>query len=94
MRPGKLRHRITHQRAVETVDDYGQKRPAWTALGPDEPAEIRVLSAKEMEQAGQMRAVGDRYLFEGRAFNVLMVTDPDERHVELKLLCQENLNPN
>ena len=100
---GDLRHRVTYQEPVETLDAYRQPVVTWQAVGTYW-AEVRPLAGRELEVARQLRAdvthavamrrVGaigpkGRLLFRGRTLNIVSVLDVGERRRELKLVCAE-----
>lgn len=100
---GKLRHRITFQQESLTPDGMGGSTKTWTSLGTVS-AQVEPLSGKEFFQAQQIQSsvthkVTMRYrantipslriLFGTRTFDVNAVLDPEERHIQLILLCTE-----
>lgn len=104
MRAGKLRHRVAITRETRTADSFGQLTDATPETVGTVWAEIRPLSGKEMEIARQLRAETthrirmrrtyavlptDYLLFGSRRFNILEITDFDERGIELSILASE-----
>lgn len=48
MRAGRLRHRVTIEELVVTLDSDGDQVEAWQAIAPPLPAEIAPLSGREL----------------------------------------------
>lgn len=105
MRAGRLRHRVTVQRATDSIDQYGDQTPTWTALGTVW-ASVEPLSGREYFAAAQMQSEinarvtlrpisgvtitpKDRVKFGTRYFDVQSVINLEERGRELQLLCVE-----
>lgn len=103
MRAGQLRHLITIQQRSVTRDDFGAESESWTTFS-QLWAKVSPLSGQELEQAQAMHSetthqVTIRYLVgittemrvqhAGRTLNILAVTNPDERNIQLELLCKE-----
>jgi len=47
VRAGNLRQRVTIQKKVVTLDDYGQESAGWVTVLADEPAQVQPMSASE-----------------------------------------------
>ncbi len=103
MQPGILRHRVTPQKALETITRGKRSAVTWINL-PKRWAAINPLSGRELEYARQMVAeatheVRMRYTnevtekmrleYDGRFFHIQHIADKDERRVELRLICVE-----
>ena len=103
MNSGKLRHRVTVEGLTETQDASGDVVKSYTVLGSVWAA-IEPLSGREYFQAQQVVSEAtsrirlrylpgvvpsSRVLFGSRVFDVLHVANPEERNVELLLLCKE-----
>jgi len=103
MRAGKLRHRVTIQRATETQSDSGEVSRTWSTLATVW-ADIKPTSGAEAFRSGKIRAdVGflvtirggvaaapsDRISLSGRTLEIVSVADEDERGVTLTLGCNE-----
>jgi len=98
-----FRHRITIQEHVTDQDEAGQPVDMWqdvaTVWGAVEPLRGREYFAAQQVQAEVTTRIRIRYrrgirpemrvLYDGRLFNILSVIDPEERHVELQLMCRE-----
>lgn len=103
MRAGKLRHRLDIQRALETQGDTGEVTVIWsdfaTVWGSVEPLRGREFFAAREQQARVTTRIRIRYtagvtpkmrvLFGDRIYLIDAVIDPEERHAELQLMCQE-----
>lgn len=103
MKAGTLRHRVVLQRLTETRGPTGDLVKTW-ADQPEIWAAVEPLSGREYWQAQQVAAettirVRIRYSsgvvptmrvkYGTRTFEVLSIIDPEERHVELHLMCRE-----
>ena len=105
MQAGRLRHRVTVQRATDAIDQYGDQTPTWTALGTVW-ASVEPLNGREYFAAAQMQSEvstrivirpisgvtltpKDRVKFGSRYFDIQSVINRDERNRELQLLCVE-----
>lgn len=105
MNPGKLRHRVTLQEYVEVVDKYGTPIDqgcwedvaiVWASVEPIQGREYIQLQNTQSELTTRIRI---RYrsgvkpamqvLYGTRVFDIQSVIDPEERHIELQLLCKE-----
>jgi len=103
MKAGKLRHRITIQQPVEVRDSYGGVTVTWgtfaTVNASVEPLRGQELWAAAAQQARVNTRIRIRYLasvspkmrvlFGTRIYLIDAVIDPEERHVEMQLMCQE-----
>lgn len=103
MNPGILRHRITIQELREGQDEAGQPVQEWqdvaTVWGAVEPLRGREYFAAAQVQAEVTTRIRIRYskgikpdmrvLYDGRLYNINAVIDPEERHMELQLMCRE-----
>jgi SPP1 family predicted phage head-tail adaptor len=105
MQAGRLRHRVTVQRATDAIDQYGDQTPTWTSLGTVW-ASVEPLNGREYFAAAQMQSEvstrivirpisgvtltpKDRVKFGSRYFDIQSVINRDERNRELQLLCVE-----
>lgn len=103
MKAGKLRHRITIQKATEAPNAYGEMVQTWgtfaTVSASVEPLRGRELWAAGGQQARVTTRIRIRYLrgvtskmrvlFGSRAFEIESIIDPEERNAEMQLMCQE-----
>ncbi len=102
MKAGRLRHRITLERATES-NDMGQITKSWSSVG-SYWAGIEPLNGRELVTAQSvkpdvttrivLRYVGsitskDRFTFNSRVFHILNVRNIDERNAEYEILCKE-----
>lgn len=100
---GKLRHRITIQRQVNEVNDYGAPVTIWKNVATVW-ADIRPLSGREYFSAQQVQSevttqIWIRYhqgivptmriKFGKRLFAIVSVINAQERNITLQLLCKE-----
>lgn len=104
MRAGKLRHRISIQRVIETQESsYNEPTGQWV-LFAEVSASIVPLSGRELIRAKQVELETDteitiRYLdglspkmrivYRDRVFEILSIINTEERNRELRLLCSE-----
>lgn len=100
MRAGRLRHRLQLQRAVEARNGYGEVIQAWstaaTVWGSAEPLQGREYQLAKQTQAETMMRFRIRYrtdvrpswrvVCDGRNYDIVDA-QPDERRVELHLMC-------
>jgi SPP1 family predicted phage head-tail adaptor len=102
---GKIRHRVSIQSATTATDEYGGRTESWvTVTGGTLWAEIVPLRGGEFVEARQVQpevthVITLRYfsditpkysvLFGSRRFQILMVTNVEERRREMNLLCRE-----
>ena len=98
-----FRHRITLQELVTGQDEAGQPVQEWqdvaTVWAAVEPLRGREYWAAAQVQSEVTTRIRIRYrsgvrpdmrvLYGGRVFNVTAVIDPEERHMELQLMCRE-----
>jgi SPP1 family predicted phage head-tail adaptor len=103
VRAGKLRRRLVIQQAVETQGPTGEMAVSWGVFaevwGSVEPLRGREFWAGKEQQAQVDTRIRIRYL-EGvtpkmkvldgsRVFLIYAVIDPETRHIQLDLMCQE-----
>lgn len=103
MRAGKLRHRLSVQKPVETRNAYGEPVPSWetfaTVWGSVEPLRGREMwAAKEKEARIDVR-IRTRYLSDVTAkmriihgshtYEIVSIIDIEMAHKELQLMCYE-----
>lgn len=109
MNAGKLRHRITIQQQQEsTKDSYGALVESWLDVAASIWASVEPLSGREFYAAQQVNSetttrITIRYrsgviskmraVYGERIYDILSVIDPEERHIEMQLMCKE-LTPN
>lgn len=102
---GKLRHRITIQRLVETLDEYNDPVVTWEDVATNVPTSVEPLQGREFYQAQQAQSevtvrfriryrsgldASMRIVFEGRYFGIISPPiDPNMQHRELHLMCAE-----
>ena len=106
MQIGKLRHRITLQKQVNTVNDYGGAVTTWKNVATVW-ADVRPLSGREYFSAQQVQSevttqIWLRHIegikptmkvkFGKREFEILSVLNTQERDVSLQLMCKETCN--
>ena len=103
MRLGKLRQRVTLQKPVVAIGDYGADDITWTDVatiwanvmplrGSEYYASMREESGVDVRINMHYRtdvSHGWRLTYEGTEFDILTVIDPDERHKYLELMCKE-----
>jgi SPP1 family predicted phage head-tail adaptor len=104
MRAGKLRHIITIQRPTDTRNDYGEVVEGWedviTTRASAEPLQGREYFASQQVRSetttrfrirwpGMPITPDMRVMFEGRAYDIDSVIDPNERHRELHVMAVE-----
>ena len=105
MRSGQLRHLVELQHLGARVDDgAGGGSIPYVTYAEDVPAAIEPLEGRELLLAGQYDArlthrvrlryrpdvrPSDRVVYGDRVFNVKTPIDPEERHRELELMCEE-----
>jgi SPP1 family predicted phage head-tail adaptor len=105
MKVGSLRHRVTVQSLVETVDQYGQPVQNWDAT-VSRWAAIRTPNGRDKINADQLKVelthiltlryvpgldVTQRLVFDGRVFNITYVINKDERNREQEVYCNEEV---
>jgi SPP1 family predicted phage head-tail adaptor len=104
MNPGDLRHQVYLQGLTRTEDEGGGGAEVWGDDAGPIWAEVRPLSGNEALRAMQAEATvthqvtmryrpgvttGMRIRFGTRYLDIRRVIDPEERRVELQLLCEE-----
>jgi len=103
MKAGKLRHRITIQKATEAPNEYGEMVQTWGTFATVSAA-YYPLKGMELVAAQTInpRVSGDwvirylkgitpkmRILFESRIFLIDGITDTEERHIEMRIRTEE-----
>lgn len=103
MRSGKLRHRITIQRPIETQGSTGEMSVIWSDFA-DVAASIEPLRGREFWAAKEIQAqvstrIRIRYCegvtpkmqvqFGAKKYLIDSVIDPEERHIQMDLMCVE-----
>lgn len=104
MKAGALRHRLTLQRAGETMSPKGSNvTKSWTEVDIV-AARVSPVSGRERREASatvadvtheiEIRHRDDvtpkmRGIYDGRTFNIESVIRPDERRIRLLLQCKE-----
>ncbi|HDR1907264.1 TPA: phage head closure protein [Pasteurella multocida] len=106
MQIGKLRHRITLQKQVNTLNEFGATVTEWQDFAVVW-AEIKPFFGREYFAAQQMQSeittqIFIRYLpevlptmrvkFGERFFEIVSVINANERNIYLQLMCRENVN--
>ena len=101
---GKLRHRITLQNYVASKNSFGEERKVWSDFAKVS-ASVDPLSGKELFAAQQLHAestiqiiiryVGGintkmRVLFKSKEYDILHISNKEERNVAQYLLCKEH----
>lgn len=103
MRLGKLRQRVTLQKPVKAIGDYGADDITWTDVAT---IWANVMPLRGNEYYASMReetgvdfriyihyrtdvSHGWRLTYEGDEFDIVAAIDPDERHKYLELMCKE-----
>lgn len=103
MRAGKLRHKIKIQQAVETQGATGEMPVVWSdfaeVYSSVEPLRGREFWAAKEQQAQVSTRIRIRYLagvtpkmqvlFGTKSYLIESVIDPEERHIQMDLICQE-----
>lgn len=103
MEAGRLRHRVKLQRYDRVSDGMGGYEEQWvdvaTVWASVEPLQGRERFEAQQVQATTSHRVRMRYrsdvkpemrvLFGSRILHIQAVVDPQERHRELQLLCEE-----
>jgi SPP1 family predicted phage head-tail adaptor len=102
---GRLRHRITFQEATETYNDVGEPVTTWANV-KTVWAEVKPIKGQEYWASQQVNAevthrVTVRYMdgldslmrikFGDRYFSIEPPINPDERDIELQMLCKESV---
>ena len=106
MNIGKLRHRITLQKQVNTVNDYGGAVTTWKNVATVW-ADVRPLSGREYFSAQQVQSevttqIWLRYRDDvkptmrvnhnGKHYEILSVLNTNGWNTSLQLMCKENPN--
>ncbi|MGC6407561.1 phage head closure protein [Bisgaard Taxon 45] len=106
MNIGKLRHRITLQKQVNTLNEYGATVTKWGKVATIW-AEIKPLAGREYFSAQQVQSeittqIFIRYLpgvlptmrvkFGSRFFEIISVINANERNIYLQLMCKEKID--
>jgi len=101
---GKLRHRVTIQSYTATKNNFGEEIRVWNKFA-EVSASIEPLSGKELFTAQQLHAEATtqmiiryiqgldtsmRVLFGTRIYDILHVSNKEERNIAMYLLCKEN----
>lgn len=104
MNASELRHRVTIQEFVEQVDEYGTPTgqawqdvcTVWAAVEPIQGREYILLQNTQSELTARIRIryrpgikPAMRVVYGDRIFDIQSVIDPEERHIELQLMCKE-----
>ena len=101
----KLRHKITIQKSISTIDSFGSEVNAWsdvcTVWASIEPIKGREFFAAQKENAETTVRICIRYrtgisadmqiLYGNKVFEINAIIDVEERHIELQLMCKELL---
>jgi len=105
MSAGRLRDRVTLQRATTTQDDYGAYTETWTDLATVWGRNV-VRWGKEADYAHQTEGVQryefeiryysgltpkDRLVWEGRAFDIIAVRNLDGLRKYHQVICEERI---
>lgn len=102
MRAGKLRHRVTIQRAVEVQNDFGEVVTTWVTVGQAwasvEPLRGREYFQAEGTQAETSTRIRMRYrngimpkmrvVHGSTVYDIESVMDVETRGRELELMCR------
>ena len=106
MQAGKLRHRLTIQSRPTTLGTRGQASKTWND-GETIWGSVQTLSGREAELAKRLYAdathqieiryregitVENQIKFGSRVFGIGAVSDPEQRKINLILLCSEAKN--
>jgi SPP1 family predicted phage head-tail adaptor len=103
MKAGKLRHRITIQKATEAPNEYGEMVPTWgtfaTVSAAVEPLRGQELWAAQAQQARVTTRIRIRYLtgitpkmrilFGAKTYLIDAIIDEEERHVSMQFMAEE-----
>ncbi len=102
MRAGKLRHKVSIERATITQDDYGGIVRTWGTVATV-PASVEPINGREYftayttlsEVTTRIRiryldglTVTDRITHRGTVYNIVSVINSDMRNEELVLMCK------
>lgn len=106
MQAGPLRKRVTIQKRVQSLDDFGNQSNTWTYVC-ELWASVVPMGGAEVLAGGAIRArslftVTTRYfpgiepkmrlIYEGQIFDIMNINDTDQRHRELVMSCSAGLN--
>jgi SPP1 family predicted phage head-tail adaptor len=105
IQPGKLRYPVIIQKLVGTLDAAGQEVLTWQTHGTRwasiEPLQGRELLSARLIQSEVTTRIRLRYLagvkakmrvlFGSRVFDIQDVINPEERNIELQLMCIERV---
>lgn len=101
---GKLRNRVTIQDYTASKDSFGAETKVWSDYA-EVSASVEPLSGKELYSAQQLHAetttmITVRYLegvntrmrvlFKDKNFDILHVSNKEERNIAMYLLCKEH----
>lgn len=101
---GRLRHRMTIQDYVASKNSFGEETKVWNDF-TEVSASVEPLSGKELFAAQQLHAetttmiimrycegvnTSMRVLFKGRRYDILHVSNKEERNIAMYLLCKEH----
>ncbi|HEY9059339.1 MULTISPECIES: phage head closure protein [Pseudobacteroides] len=101
---GKLRHRITIQSYSTIKNSFGEEVKVWTDYAVVS-ASVEPMSGKELFTAQQLHAetttqiilrylgglnTSMRVLFNNKIYDILHVSNKEERNIAIYLLCKEN----
>lgn len=103
MRAGKLRRRVAVQRATRGVDATGAPTETWTtwyttwADVKSEGQSLRLADRQLLAQGGWLITMRyrdgvstlNRLVYDGRTLRISSVSDVDEMHREMRLVCQD-----
>lgn len=105
IRAGRLRHRVTQQREVETADGGGGYALSWENIDTFW-ASVEPLVGRESEQSRQLEdsvthkivcrgprdiQAKDRILYDGRAFNIRVIRNIQERGHRIEMQADEGV---
>ena len=104
MQSGILRHRVTFQEPIETLNEVGETITTWRDY-KTVWAEVKPIRGDEFWASRQVNAevthrVSVRYMeclldtkmqirFKGRYFSIEPPINPDEKNISLTMLCKE-----
>lgn len=100
---GKLKQRVTIQRATEALDALGSATKTWSDLG-DRWAQVFAKAGQETTGASQIKALyfytvkiraslsvlnTDRIVYKGKVLEILSINNAAREEDTLELLCRE-----
>lgn len=106
MRAGNLRHRITLQKQIDELNDFGAFEKRWKSIATVW-AEILPINGREYFSAAQVQSEVTtqinlrfltgitptmRVLFGKRQFEIVSVINLAGREIQLQLMCKEIIN--